>query len=156
MASRTLNTILSLQDNASQRLVRVSRNFGSLSREAQSASLSAQRSLNNLGKGIEKTVTNAVKKVGQIGEVVEVENTLETWNDIVGGWIQTFPLASDMLIICNEEGKLKGLEPNVEIVVGECSELIVGDFAIVKQGYDDFEGLDDEQIERLRKCGLVK
>ena len=89
-----------------------------------------------------------IKKVGQIGEVVEVENTLETWNDIVGGWIQTFPLASDMLIICNEEGKLKGLEPNVEIVVG--------DFAIVKQGYDDFEGLDDEQIERLRKCGLIK
>ena len=39
-----------------------------------------------------------IKKVGQIGEVVEVENTLETWNDIVGGWIQTFPLASDLLI----------------------------------------------------------
>ena len=97
-----------------------------------------------------------IKRVGQMGEVIEVENTLETWNDIVGGWIQTFPLASDMLIICNEEGKLKGLEPNVEIVVGECSELIVGDFAIVKQGYDDFEGLDDEQIERLRKCGLIK
>lgn len=67
MASRTLNTILSLQDNASSRLTRVSSNFSSLSREAQRASLSAQRSLNNLGKGIDKTVTNAVKKVGQIG-----------------------------------------------------------------------------------------
>ena len=97
-----------------------------------------------------------VKKVGQIGEVVEVENTLSTWNDIVGGWIQTFPLASDMLIICNEEGKLMGLEPNVEIVVGECSELIVGDFAIVKQGYDDFESLDDEQIQILKNSGLIK
>lgn len=97
-----------------------------------------------------------VKKVGQSGQVVEVENTLETWNNIVGGWIQTFPLTSDMLIICNEEGKLKGLEPNIEIVVGEYSELIVGDFAIVKQGYDDFEGLDAEQIERLKKCGLIE
>ena len=97
-----------------------------------------------------------VKKVGQIGEVVEVENTLETWNGIVGGWIQTFPLASNMLIICNEEGKLIGLEPNVEIVVGEYSELIVGDFAIVKQGYDDFESLDDEQIQILKNSGLIK
>lgn len=97
-----------------------------------------------------------VKKVGQIGEVVEVENTLDTWQGIVGGWIQTFPLTSDMLIICNEEGKLKGLEPNVEIVVGQHPELIVGDFAIVKHGYDDFEGLSNEQIERLRDCGLIK
>ena len=67
MASKTLNTILSLQDQTSSKLVKVSSNFKNLSKEAQSASLSAQRSLNNLGKGIEKTVTNAVKKVGQIG-----------------------------------------------------------------------------------------
>lgn len=97
-----------------------------------------------------------VKRVGQIGEVVEVENTLETWQGIVGGWIQTFPLTSDMLVICNEEGKLVGLEPNVEIIVGTHPELIVGDFAIVKHGYDDFESLDDEQIIRLRECGLIK
>lgn len=97
-----------------------------------------------------------VKRVGQIGEVVEVENTLETWQGIVGGWIQTFPLTSDMLIICNEEGKNMGLEPNVEIVVGEHAELIVGDFAIVKHGYDDFEGLDNEQIKRLIESGLVE
>lgn len=67
MASRTLNTILSLQDNVSSRLTRVSSNFSNLSREAQRSALSAQRSLDNLGKGIEKTVTNAVKKVSQIG-----------------------------------------------------------------------------------------
>lgn len=97
-----------------------------------------------------------IKKVGQIGEVVEVENTLETWQGIVNGYIQTFPLTTDMLIICNEEGKLIGLEPNIEIVVGQYSELIVGDFAIVKRGDEDFESLDDEQIERLRKSGMIK
>ena len=97
-----------------------------------------------------------VKKVGQIGEVVEVENTLKTFQDIVGGYIETFPLTSDMLVICNEEGKFMGLAPNIEIVVGQHSELIVGDFAIVKHGQDDFESLDDEQIERLRKSGMIK
>lgn len=70
MASKTLNTILSLQDNASKKLVGVSKNFKNLSKEAQKATLSAQKSLNNLGKGIEKTVTNAASKVAKIGTVL--------------------------------------------------------------------------------------
>lgn len=70
MASKTLNTILSLQDNTSKKLIGVSKNFKSLSKEAQKATLSAQKSLNNLGKGIEKTVSNAVSKVGKIGTVM--------------------------------------------------------------------------------------
>lgn len=97
-----------------------------------------------------------VKKVGQIGEIVEVENTLETWQEIVGGYIESFPITSDMFVLCNEEGKLMGLEPNVEIVVGQHPELIVGDFAIVKNGDGDIESLDDSQIKRLRDCGLIK
>lgn len=97
-----------------------------------------------------------VKKVGQIGEIVEVENTVETFSNIVGGYFETFPLTSDMLVICNEEGKWMGLAPNVEIAVGQHTELIVGDFAIVKHGEDDFESLDDEQIDRLRKSGLIR
>lgn len=63
MASKTLNTILSLQDNCSKKLVGVSKNFKGLSKEAQKATLSAQKSLNNLGQGISKTVT----KIGKLG-----------------------------------------------------------------------------------------
>lgn len=70
MSSKTLNTILSLQDNTSKKLVGVSKNFKNLSKEAQKATLSAQKSLNNLGKGIEKTVTNAASKVAKIGTVL--------------------------------------------------------------------------------------
>ena len=70
MASKTLNTILSLQDNTSKKLVGVSKNFKNLSKEAQKATLSAQKSLNNLGKGIEKTVTNAASKVAKISTVL--------------------------------------------------------------------------------------
>lgn len=70
MASKTLNTILSLQDNASKKLVGVSGNFKNLSKEAQKATLSAQKSLNNLGNGIEKTVTNAASKIAKIGTVL--------------------------------------------------------------------------------------
>lgn len=65
MASKTLNTILSLQDKTSSKLVKVSGNFKNLSKEAQKATLTAQKSLNNLGKGIERTVTSAAKLGGK-------------------------------------------------------------------------------------------
>ena len=65
MASKTLNTILSLQDNMSQKLAKVSGNFKGLSREAQQATLLAQKSLNNLGTKIEDIVTKAAKLGGK-------------------------------------------------------------------------------------------
>jgi phage-related protein len=61
MGSKTLNTILSLQDKTSSKLVKVSSNFKGLSKEAQRATLQAQKSLNRLGTSIEKTVTKAAK-----------------------------------------------------------------------------------------------
>ena len=61
MASKTLNTILSLQDKTSSKLVKVSSNFKGLSKEAQKATLQAQKSLNRLGTSIEKTVSKAAK-----------------------------------------------------------------------------------------------
>lgn len=96
-----------------------------------------------------------VKKVGQMGEIVEVENTLDTFQEIVGGYIETYPIMTDTLIVCNEEGKLMGLKPNVIIQVGQHKEVVNGNFAIVKQGEEDFESLDDKQIEILRNSGLI-
>lgn len=96
-----------------------------------------------------------VKKVGQIGQVVEVENTLETYQSIVGGYIETCPLTKDMLIVCNEEGKLMDLEINIAIQVDGRFEMINGDCAIVKCGEDDFEGLEDEHLEFLRNLKLI-
>lgn len=45
----------------------------------------------------------------------EIENTLEEFQRIVGGYIETVPLFehSRYTLICNEEGKIKGLKPNV-------------------------------------------
>ena len=96
-----------------------------------------------------------VKKVGQIGQVVEVENTLETYQSIVGGYIETCPLAKDILIVCNEEGELMDLEINIAIQVDGRFEMINGDCAIVKCGEDDFEGLEDEHLEFLRNLKLI-
>lgn len=57
----------------------------------------------------------------EFGRLVEVENELEVFQNIVGGYIETTGY-KNLVIICNEEGKIRGLQPNV--VLGR--EMLVG------------------------------
>ena len=65
-----------------------------------------------------------VKKPRERSEILLVEDTLETYQKIVGGYIEAVPgiLPHPLAIYCNEEGKLVGLEPNIsssyDIIVG--------------------------------------
>lgn len=44
-----------------------------------------------------------------------IRNELETLQQIVRGYIETVTIAEDMVIICNEEGRLKGLPVNCKV-----------------------------------------
>lgn len=101
-------------------------------------------------------ITVVVKRVGLEGKLVEVENTLKAFQDIVGGYITTFPLMTDTFVVCNEEGLMRGLEPNVDIILNQYRETIYGDFAIVRKEGDEFESLSSEQIEILKNSGLIQ
>lgn len=77
--------------------------------------------------------------------VKEVENTLFTLQNIVGGYIETFSLGNGRpFIVCNEEGKLMRLPYNRTID----KEIVVGTFFLT---FGDSEGnfvsLNDEQID---------
>ena len=52
------------------------------------------------------------KKPGCAPEIIEVENTLKALEAEVGGYIETVTIASDAVIICNEEGRILGLPGN--------------------------------------------
>lgn len=43
------------------------------------------------------------------------ENTLEAFQKAVGGYIEAVTLFRDLVLICNEEGRLKGLPYNTTI-----------------------------------------
>lgn len=47
------------------------------------------------------------------GHVTNISVTLENLQKTVEGYIETIPAINGAVIICNEEGKLKGLEPNM-------------------------------------------
>ena len=75
--------------------------------------------------------------------VTEVENTLETMQSAVGGYIQTVRLTRGIDIVCNEEGHLIGLPENINFPG------IVGTFFLISSDCADGEmhGLTKRQAE---------
>ena len=90
-----------------------------------------------------KLIKILLKKVGKDPEVIEIRNTLEEKQRLVGGLIEVIPY-DDLLLICNEEGKLLNLPPNLifeyDYIAGDC--FLAGDD--FENG--DFKSLTDEEI----------
>lgn len=84
-----------------------------------------------------------------------IPHTLEAMQSVVGGYIQAiYPYEDMVAIVCNEEGKLIGLEPNRAIRSqdsGEILDIISGTFFVCGLNEDDFCSLTEEQIEKYSK-----
>ena len=79
---------------------------------------------------------------------LQIENRLEAFQKSVGGYIECAGLKDGAVLICDDEGKLKGLRPNRRLG----GDLIVGTFLIA--GVDaegDFCSLTEAQAERWKK-----
>lgn len=80
------------------------------------------------------------------GEIREIENTLKAFQEIVGGYIETFTFSQDVTLIINEDGRLMGLPVNRDF----CGHRFVGPMVFV--GYDDegeFTDLPEEDLRYL-------
>ena len=77
------------------------------------------------------------KRPGEIPRHVNISNTLENLQRYVGGYIETVTIASDLVIICNEEGLLHGLPYNCTIA--GCQ--FVGEIIICGVKGDEFADL---------------
>ena len=74
------------------------------------------------------------KKPGCEPEIIEVDNTLAALQAEVGGYIETVTIASDAVIICNEEGRILGLPDNGRV----CGVDVVGTALIVGVNGEEF------------------
>ena len=68
----------------------------------------------------------------------DIPNTLEELQAAVGGYIETVTIASDVVIICNEEGRLQGLPHNCRIFGVD----FFGPILIAGVDEDEFSDLD--------------
>lgn len=74
------------------------------------------------------------KKPGCEPEVIDIDNTLAALQQEVGGYIETVTIASDAVVICNEEGRILGLPDNCRV----CGVDFVGTILVVGRNKDEF------------------
>ena len=96
------------------------------------------------------------KEVGKAGVFKDIEGTLEEFQAMCGGWIETFPIPEDMVFLVNEEGKWMGLEPNLIVQNGYHEETLVGNIVVVSVRPHDgeFHSLDEKQIKFLESTPI--
>lgn len=88
---------------------------------------------------------------GKNPEVKEIGGELKDLQEAVGGYIEAvYPFEDEVCLICNEEGKLMGLEANrlLKDSAGNAYDIICGPFIVASLGEEDFGSLTDDQITR--------
>lgn len=89
------------------------------------------------------------KEVGKNPIEMEIEDTLEAKQKLVGGLIEVVQYKDDLLLICNEEGKISNLKPNLVFDY----DYIVGDCFIIGDDYENagFKSLTDDEVKSVIK-----
>lgn len=87
------------------------------------------------------------------GNVGEIENSLRTLQEYVGGDIQTVPLTQGLLIICNDDGKILGLPVNRAITDGaeRVYDIVMGNALVVRTDGEEFASVTEADISIIEK-----
>lgn len=79
--------------------------------------------------------------------VTNITPTLKNMQKIVGGYIETVKVMHDAVIVCNEEGRIKGLADNHSIFLDH----FVGDVFICGCHGDNLDSLEGSSKDLLLK-----
>lgn len=95
-----------------------------------------------------KNILVVIKDPGQPPRVEPVfENTLENFQKTVGGYIETVTLATDLIIVCDEEGCLKGKPYSCQVADVD----FVGTVIAVGSDGEDFASLKASNVPFVLK-----
>ena len=95
---------------------------------------------------LEEKIKCLLVKPYELPKEIEIDNTLEAKQKLVGGYIEQAFLPKDdsVVLICNEEGKINGMKANRDIG----HDIIFGPFLIVGNDFENggYKSLTSEQI----------
>lgn len=96
-----------------------------------------------------KKIKVIFKEVGKDPVVMEIDDTLEAKQKLVGGLIEIVPYKDDLLLVCNEEGKITNSKPNLQFDY----DYIAGNCFIVGDDYENsgFKSIEESQVEDIKK-----
>lgn len=101
----------------------------------------------------EKKIKVVLCEPGKLAKTATIEAFLESYQKIVGGYIEAYyPFEEPVCIVCNEEGKINGLPLNRAVYAdpdrGEMLDIIAGTFFICDCSGENFGSLSSEQLRR--------
>ena len=96
-----------------------------------------------MGNKTTKTIKALLIEPLKEPRVIESEQKLESYQEQVGGYIEALTISDDVVILVNEEGKLRGMIPNRRFN----GDVLVGNILIVGRKGEDFCGLSDKNIQ---------
>ena len=92
---------------------------------------------------------------GDAPKAVTIDGSLKSMQELVDGMIQAvYPFADPVALVCNDEGKLLGMEPNRALRhpdTGEVYDIICGPFFICGLGDADFDSLSEELVRKYEE-----
>lgn len=95
---------------------------------------------------LEEKIKCLLVKPYELPKEIEIDNTLEAKQKLVGGYIEQAFLPKDdsVVLICNEEGKINGMKPNRDIG----HDIIFGPFLIVGNDFENggYKSLTEQQV----------
>lgn len=103
---------------------------------------------------MEKTISVLIKEPGKDAYRAEIDNTLESLQSEVGGHIEAVTIADGLVLICDEEGKLKNKPANFAF----CGDVFVGIVILAGADEDDFTSLPEctEKLIELISPQLIR
>lgn len=87
-----------------------------------------------------------VKEPGKQAYHKSIEGTLQEMQEIVGGYIEVVAIGPNLLMVCNEEGKQRGLQPNFKLGM----DIICGTVFFCAASGEDMIGLSLEHARAVR------
>ena len=108
------------------------------------------------GKEIEKSNTLEVLlvKPGEYAKFTEIDAGLSSMQSVVGGYIEALHYFDEPeVLVCNEEGKINGLELNraIKDEDGKTVDIVAGTFFICGEGDENFISLPSEHRDKFEK-----
>lgn len=86
------------------------------------------------------------KQPGRMVRTMLIQNDLKRLQTLVGGYIEACSIFKDVVMIVNEEGKLKKMEPN--FLYG--FDMIVGPAIFCRSDRDKLASLTEDQMEAIK------
>lgn len=88
---------------------------------------------------------------GRSPQIEDISNELDKLQEFVGGYIQTVTLAPNLILVCNDDGKILGLDSVaiwLNTKTNEIMDVIVGDFFLcgTTETGEDFDDISEVGI----------